>query len=253
MLKILYRKGIFRICNVWFLQNIGEISDTLKVDILNFRGFENSVQKKFSISKEQETLNTTLTNSADEIFSGYSSTVRNEIRRAERDGIVCHFYSADQMQIDPSLLKSFSEEFRLFTKLKGIKNSYNSKAIEAYLKENGLLLTQAIFGSTILAQHIYLYDKSHTRLLYSVSNFRNSDNKSLVGRANKYLHHYDIQVFKEMGILALDWGGVSSLTSPNGVDLFKMEFGGFPRIYYNISIGCSFFGKMLILIKKLMG
>ena len=44
---------------------------------------------------------------------------------------------------------------------------------------------------------------------------------------------------KKMGIENYDWGGISSLDNPNGIDKFKMAFGGSPIFYYNVMITCS--------------
>ena len=48
-----------------------------------------------------------------------------------------------------------------------------------------------------------------------------------------------------------DWGGLSSFDNPNGIDTFKMSFGGEKVIYYDETVIKSFKYKLLRkLLKK---
>ncbi len=77
-------------------------------------------------------------------------------------------------------------------------------------------------------------DREEARLLHSASCFREeSADQSLIGRANKRLHWEDIKYFKQKGLLRYDWGGISDFENPNGIDEFKLKFGG-EKITYTI-------------------
>jgi len=52
-------------------------------------------------------------------------------------------------------------------------------------------------------------------------------------------------------INVLDWGGISSIDGSNGVDKFKKEFGGRECSYYNVILGKSIIGKIVISLMKL--
>ena len=70
------------------------------------------------------------------------------------------------------------------------------------------------------------------------------------GRANKFLHWHDWLLLKNIGVIEYDWGGIASYDNPNGIDKFKMSFGGEYRKYYNISAVCSLRAKLYTLLRK---
>ena len=77
--------------------------------------------------------------------------------------------------------------------------------------------------------------------------------RNAIGRANKYLHWNDWLLLKKMGIVEYDWGGIASYDNPNGIDKFKMSFGGEYRKYYNISSTCSLRAKLYHKLRKMIG
>ena len=56
---------------------------------------------------------------------------------------------------------------------------------------------------------------------------------------------------KQIGVKEYDWGGIASYESPNGIDKFKMSFGGEYRKYYNLFCNCSFMARAYAKIRKL--
>ena len=140
-----------------------------------------------------------------------------------------------------------------FVKLKGVSSSYNPIAVKEYLLHNNLILTIAYFNDDKIAQHVYVCDDINAKLLYSVSIFRNEGlDKNLIGRANKGLHWFDILNFKSQKKQTLDWGGVTSFVSPNGIDKFKMGFGTEQLTTYNLTVGLSLLGKLFVFVKNLL-
>lgn len=188
----------------------------------------------------------------EEIFKEFNKNYRYEINRAGKEGVNCISYLSEDLKDNPDILASFKREYTNFVKLKGIANSYNEPAMQQYIANGNVLLTKALKDKQSYAQHVYLYDNRIARLLYSVSNFRTKDlDPNFVGRANKYLHWYDIQHLCEHKIEVLDWGGISSIENLNGIDKFKKGFGGKEHTYYNIIIGKSLMGKLAISMMKL--
>ena len=96
-------------------------------------------------------------------------------------------------------------------------------------------------------------DEKNARLLHSVSDFREREDASLIARSNKRLHWADMELFSSMGIEVYDWGGISSLEKPNGIDSFKMKFGGQLVTRYNVFLGRTILGKLAILALKIKG
>ena len=74
----------------------------------------------------------------------------------------------------------------------------------------------------------------------------------MIGRANKRLHWEYIKYFKQKGLLRYDWGGISDFENPNGIDEFKLKFGGEKITYYNIFAGNTVLGKAAVLAMKAM-
>ena len=100
--------------------------------------------------------------------------------------------------------------------------------------------------------HVYFCGGEESCLCYSVSNYRDDSSKrNLAGRMNKLLHVKDMQWFKDKGYSLYDWGNISSSDTPNGIDKFKMSFGGDVVTLYNSFVGNSIKGKLLLLAYKI--
>ena len=123
------------------------------------------------------------------------------------------------------------------------------KELTGYLKANQLLISCASISGKPVVFHSYVYGEGNSRLLHSCSEFRTEDNetRNAIGRANKYLHWRDFQHLRTMGVKRYDWGGISSLSEPNGIDKFKMSFGAEPVVYYNISSSLSLRYKLYLI------
>jgi lipid II:glycine glycyltransferase (peptidoglycan interpeptide bridge formation enzyme) len=89
--------------------------------------------------------------------------------------------------------------------------------------------------------HAYVADRdaSRIRLLYSASHFRGTEDteeRNLVGRANRFLHWSEIQSAQEAGFELYDLGGLPinhNDPAKNAIARFKSEFGGTPILEYN--------------------
>ena len=142
--------------------------------------------------------------------------------------------------------------YELMYKEKGQKAVFNMTQFKEYLKEEAIWVTAIYDKEQPLVFHSYIVGEKQVRLLHSVSDFR-SDEKdaNLIARANKRLHWEDICLFKNEGKEVYDWGGISSLENPNGIDAFKCKFGGSPLSYYNVYKGKSLLGKAIVSVMKL--
>ncbi len=256
MIDVTYKKKWLKINAVWFCEDMEAVVAESKADLVFFHRIDRrSVDDRYSSSaiiNKQHSLITDLKAEPDELFQRFNKNYRYEINRANKEGIQCVSYLSEELRSNPEVLALFEREYSDFVKSKGIANAYNKSAMNQYIAHSNVLLTRASKDGRVCAQHIYLHDKSIARLLYSVSNFRTEGlDPSLVGRANKYLHWYDIQYLWKEGIEILDWGGISSIENPNGVDRFKKGFGGEECTYYNVIIGRSISGRLAVSIIKL--
>ena len=162
---------------------------------------------------------TDLKNSLGAIFSGMKSNVRNEIRRAEREGIKCEYgYWYDE----------FIPYYNDFCKGRGLDDSITKERLVRY-KET--LISRAVFNGNILAMHATVIDRGESlaMLLFSCSDrFSKDADLQRIGWANRYLHYKDFEYLQLQGIKTYDWAGVAlSPSNPqHTIGQFKLSFGG---------------------------
>lgn len=251
MVNVVYKKKGLKINAVWFCNNTDKTIKMSRADFVFLHGVDSNSYKT-AITSKQFSLTTDLKIPPEEIFKAFSKNYRYEINRAKKENVECVTYNSVDLKNNKDLLSSFKKEYDEFVKLKGIENTYNELAMEQYIETGNVILTKAFKDNVDYAQHVYVCDTETARLLYSVSNFRTEGlDSNLIGRANKYLHWYDIQYLYDSKVQLLDWGGVSSIDNPNGVDKFKKEFGGSECNYNNLIIGNSIIGKVAVRLMKL--
>ncbi len=171
------------------------------------------------------------------LFSRISSGTRYKIRRAEREGV------STEMTNDPSdsVLDEFTTYFDEFAKHKGLSRC-NAKKLAALKGEKALVISRAQhISGRCLVMHAYVADQQaqRLRLLYSASHFRgtiDTEERNLIGRANRLLHWSEIQQAKSTGFEQYDLGGMpigQDDPAKNAIARFKSEFGGTPLIEFN--------------------
>ena len=249
MIEAVYKKKGIRIAQIWFSEKGDKPQE--KADILFFHGKPEESTDHSSLSTVFHTLMTDLTLSGEELLSQINKNVRYEIRRNGKESVECRTYTSKELSKNPEVIKNFTDMYETMYKEKGKNQVINSAQLEAYMKKEAFLLTGIYEGGTPLVFHSYIVGKEQVRLLHSVSDFRSvSVDSNLIARANKRLHWDDICMFQDQGKQLYDWGGVSSLENPNGIDAFKFKFGGSPLTYYNVYIGKSLLGKVMVTLLK---
>lgn len=202
---------------------------------------------------EQETLVSDLSCPEDELRTVITKTVKNEINRSIRENVVTKVYEGNF--ITEKLLSSFGIMYHEMYKEKGLSGHYLAvNELKEYADKDALVITTAEIDGKVVVYHSYIKDDRHSRFLQSCSEFRAADNvtRNAIGRANKFLHWNDWMMLKQMGIIEYDWGGISSYDNPNGIDKFKMSFGGTYRKYYNISCNYTLRAKLYSSIRKII-
>lgn len=214
---------------------------------------ENRVGRFNCIAIPQETLISDLSIAEENLWGLTTKTVRNEINRSKRENVGIKTYRGKE--ISETILDEFNRMYHAMYEEKGMPGHYLPiNELKAYAANDALVITTAIIGDSTVVYHSYITDKIHSRFLHSCSEFRVADNamKNAIGRANKYLHWNDWLYLKKMGVIEYDWGGIASYDNPNGIDKFKMSFGGEYRKYYNISAVCSLRAKLYTLLRKVL-
>ncbi|STD29945.1 Uncharacterized protein involved in methicillin resistance [Edwardsiella tarda] len=211
----------FKIKSVWFSESpisskypLLIYKNVFESDLLNFKK-----TKSINAFKYGYTLLTDLTMDIDGIKSTFKKNVRYEINKT--------------IQISPEIVERnyiTDDELTLLNELYlsiGLRKVTPNR-ISKY-NPNNLKVTSISYCGKLVCFHVYLYDSKRARLLYSacIKGKVECDGANIDSSFfNRYLHFKDIQLFKNYGLQSYDWGGVSSIENPNGVDRFKFGFSG---------------------------
>lgn len=257
MIDTSYKKKFLKVNQIWYPDKV-TISELLKqkrkADILFVHGAPIEETKgSFRGWQEYHTCMNDLTISEEDMLAAVNKAVRYQFRRSEKDHIEVRFYTKEDIEKSPELLDTFADIYERMYRSKGSDTKLNVTAIHKYLEADGILFSAVWHEGEMIVFHSYICDDKDARLLHSASCFREeSADQSMIGRANKRLHWEDILYFKKKGLLRYDWGGISDFDNPNGIDEFKLKFGGNKLTYYNIFVGNTILGKLAVTAMKKM-
>lgn len=196
-----------------------------------------------------------LTSDEDSIFSNFSKTNQNEIRRCEKENVSyqCFF------DFDRDVVRDFCKTYNNMFRIKKMNKRFNKSLIIAALKNKKMVITKASCENNqkCFVYHAYFYDGINSDLLYSASpvwkNSSNKEDRNLIGRMNKGLHFYDMKILKKEGIEKYDWGGIGNTPDVlSGIGKFKQSFGGEIACFANYFSARSGLGKMLFSLLKVL-
>jgi len=177
--------------------------------------------------------------SPEEIQAKFKSKVRNEIRRAIKEGITTSLhYSAELKNND--IIVDFDRAYIAMYQDKGQKAKSIASRLIGIAKAGKLAISVAYLpDGTIAAYHSYVIGDGIVRLLHSVSVFREeSEKRKMIGWANRLLHFKDMCLFGGDGTSLYDWGGLSREEKMRNITRFKEEFGGIEKtVYYYVIMG----------------
>lgn len=257
MIDISYHKKFLKVNQIWYSGDIA-ISELLrqkrKSDILFVHGTSREETKgRFRGWQEYHTCMNDLTMPEEEMLAAINKAVKYQFRRSEKDGITICFYTKKDIGNAPELISSFADTYERMYQSKGSDTKLNLSAIRKYLEADAIVFSAVWHEGELLVFHSYICDDRDARLLHSASCFREeSADQSMIGRANKRLHWEDMLYFKKKGLRRYDWGGISDFENPNGIDEFKLKFGGDRITYYNVFVGNTLLGKLAVTAMKLM-
>jgi len=250
MVNIVYRKnGLIPIRHVWFDNEGLESSACITFYHGVSRPFATSVRKRKKVEK-QYSLQIDLTLNAEAILEQMRKNVRYEIRRSNKEAIIIKHFTSKE--IPQELLNRFEVTYNEMYRDKGLAVKYNCRLVEAYMQDNCIEFSVGFAQGTPIVFHSYIVDTSTARFFYSTSPLRKKGvDSSLVSRVNRYQHWSDICYFKQLGYKIYDFGGISNPQKPNGIDNFKLGFGGNIVEYYNLVVYSGLFGAMYSLIENI--
>lgn len=235
---------------IWFAES-PVASDA---DMIRYMRCKSPVHGFYAISEPAETIFSDIQVETEEFLSNCTKTVKYEVNKCAKEDVDVSFYKAEDLLSRPMIINNFENAYLDFAKDlddKSVAKAYSRHKIENMIENDCILISKAEKES-ISVYHVYAWGNEDACLLYSVSNFRNDPAlRNLAGRMNKLLHIRDIEWFRLNGVHTYDWGNISSSSNPNGIDKFKMSFGGKVVTVYNSLVGSSLLGKIASLIYKL--
>jgi len=255
--KKFLQKLSLKVNQIWYPGAVS-VSELLRqrrrADILFVHGvpFEQT-KGRFCGWQEYHTCMNDITRPEEEMLAAVNKAVRYQFRRSEKDQLEIRFYTKADIAQSPELMDTFAKIYERMYQSKGSDTKLNVSAVQKYLEADGILFSAVWHEGEMLVFHSYICDATDARLLHSASCFREeSADQSMIGRANKRLHWEDILYFKKKGLIRYDWGGISDFDNPNGIDEFKLKFGGDKITYYNVFAGNTLSGKLAVTAMKLL-
>ncbi len=242
------RKKLFvKLENVFFSEDYRQyVSDA---DIVLFLRSSNGISDAAAFN----TLQIDLKKSEEILFSEIRKNCRYEINRAERRDELFYSITDQPLDSDINLFCSFYNEFAAAKNLPAL--SVEQLRTFRELKALTISNIKAKEGD-ILCSHLYVTDGKRALGLHFPSCFRKYTDKefrSMVGRANKYLHWQDIRYFKSKGFYYYDFGGLacdSDDLDMTKVDEFKLHFGGNKVVEYDFYYPLTLKGRILLLLSR---
>lgn len=245
MLNFVFKRLIFRVQESAFL-GLNELKiKRADVAYLHSNDTERKNIPKGGIIQQQYTLVTDLSHSEEELLSYIKKNCRYEIRRSEREGALATVKSGKD--ISDSAISRFENTYNKMFKNKGMSGySFNRELVLA-ARNAGFLVISYCTNSKGENEvfHAYLCDGRNCILMYSASPLwsdKEKDRAKQIGMMNKYLHWKDILYFKKEGYSVYEWGGITNPDKPNGIDKFKMEYGGKVVRYNNYVVPKTILG-----------
>ena len=172
------------------------------------------------------------------IFANFSSTTRYDVRQAIKNNIRIEYFDNSHTEA----LNFFLDEVKAFYKSKKISNSLDKN----YLDNNQISLLKASDNKYWHTYALYVYDDNRFRLLILINNYSKISNK-LLGYSSKLLIWKSIKFSNKLGCNIFDLGGLDDLenTKLEGINKFKLSFGGFDSYEYNTLIVNNFLLRFL--------
>ncbi len=239
MVSLIHSKLRLRIARAYFFDDAVDVLDT---DV----AFLFQSVRPLGRSRPFSTLHVDLTRETESLLLDCSKSNQYKIRRAqERDGL------SFEMLTQPSSheVLAFIDFYDRFAVGKGLPRC-DSRLLWEIRSVDGLRISLASTESgEVLCRHVYVTDGRRCRLMHSASHFREVESsleRSLISRANRALHWFDIRRGKEDGLAIYDFGGYSeNHTNPavQRIHEFKSSFGGYPVVEYNCAKGFTALGR----------
>lgn len=156
----------------------------------------------------------------DTIIQSFSSTKRNEINRANKEGI--QYENVVMTKVSYDLYRQFYNQFASERKLPLISWDF------FYRFSPYIVMNRAFIENETIVYHLYIRDDNYIRLFQSCSLFREKSlifPKNFVSWANNWLHFFDIDFAQKSNCITFDWWGIFNWepNSPDSIQKLKIS------------------------------
>jgi hypothetical protein len=180
-----------------------------------------------------ETMLLDLTRDSEELFKGFSRTCRYQVRRTDR--------ASDKIEVrrnDDAAYRDFLIIHNGLVAVKKYAEKLSEQRLNAIKPFADVLV--AYFDGRPVCGHVAIRDERLGRvgLVWSASTrLKGEDSPTFVGSLNRWLHWYEMKLFKLEGMRAYDFGGVGADTPETAaIAKFKLSFGGTRILEHNYII-----------------
>jgi len=170
-----------------------------------------------------ETLLLDLTREIEDLFRHANRAGRNQVRKAEglRDRI-------EVRRNDEVAYKDFVAIYNDLVKVKKHTEQISERRLDAHKHLSDIFVTY--YEGRPVCGHGMIRDEKLKRvgLLWSASTrLKGEDAPALVGSLNRWLHWYEMRLYKSEGFRVYDFGGIGEHTPEvKAITRFKLSFGG---------------------------
>ncbi|WP_374357630.1 hypothetical protein [Pseudoduganella danionis] len=202
---------------------------------------------------EKHTLLIDLTLTPAEWNAAFTKDTQYQVRRADsKDELSFTIETAP----DAAAITAYADFYDSFAAQKGLplcERLYLNQAAAAGV----LHLTWASQHGIQLVAHSYIVSQGRARLLHSASQYRASADgahRSMIGRANRWLHFQDMQALKAAHCSVYDFGGwYAGQTDQQKLQInaFKQEFGGIVTREFDGIMPLTWRGRAYLWLKQL--
>jgi len=163
-----------------------------------------------------------LTRSSDDLFREIDATGRNRLRRAERirDRIEVH-------RNDSVAYRDFLQIYNAFVAAKKYTDTISDERLNALRPFTDVLV--GYLDDRPVCGHVILRDETLRRVgvLWSASTRFNEESAAIVSSLNRWLHWYEIGLYRSENMRIYDLGRIGTETpEKRGITRFKLSFGG---------------------------
>ena len=258
MVEVVNKGRFLTLAEVYFAET-PDVTVKSKCDVVLYHN-RKVLKKESNEHSIGYTLITDLSESEESLWGKIRKNARYDINRSERDGITFEIFESKDI-----ISESFAPKMDLFEKChdgmyasKGLNFKFNRAEIIKFAEQNSAVITTASYQGEPIVWHFYIKDDTHVKFTISCSLFRDSATKEfvdIIGRANKALHWHDMKYLKNLGVVSYDWGGCDwHHEELNGIDNFKLSFGGEKVTYYTeqvlVSLKAKLYTKVMALCRK---